>query len=377
MHKTIFGLAMGIALQITACLLFMSCKLAADASQVKFSRNQPKFIREVDSSETQLIQSFYKDPAIKDRLKEAMKVFTASEHPFGSKRLRFLSEYLEKQLRQQGAFLIHHTFTAKVPDRQYFSQYKKTHQGVGGLLLTNTRMVEGINVLAKVPGKLDCSVMFGSHYDTKILDGAPYLGANDSGSSSVALLEMARFIKHYGEQSKTPLCDYLFVWFDGEESVLSDWYDGRDYFGIQDNTYGSRKLAGELVESSEAGFLKLPASLDPEASPLRAVIILDMIGSPGMLITQEKNSTWLLKKVLIDGLEELKLLSRLSGSRMAIVDDHIPFLERHVRSLNIIDFSNMAHWHKPTDVEENIDYQSIVDASMAALYVGLSLSVVR
>lgn len=367
----------GRVIQLAACLLVVSCKLAADASQTKLSRNQPKFIRDLGSSETQMIQSFYKDPAIKDRLKEAMKVFTAREHPFGSKRLRFLSEYLEKQLRQQGAFLTHHTFTAKIPDRPYFTEYKKTHQGVPSSLLTKTRKVEGINVLAKVPGELDCSVMFGSHYDTKILDNAPYLGANDSGSSSVALLEMARFIKHYGERSKTPLCDYLFVWFDGEESVLTDWYDGQDYFGIQDNTYGSRKLAGELVESSEPNFLKLPASLDPEASPLRAVIILDMIGSPGMLITQEKNSTWLLKKVLIAGLEELKIHHRLSGSRLAIVDDHIPFLERHVRSLNIIDFTNMAHWHKPTDVEENIDYQSIVDASMAALYVGLSLSVSR
>ena len=78
------------------------------------------------------------------------------------------------------------------------------------------------NIIAKIPGTSPDILMFTTHYDTKRM--ANFVGADDGGSSSGVMLELAR-----------SLCarkNALTVWiafFDGEEAFNRDWADPGQY----------------------------------------------------------------------------------------------------------------------------------------------------
>jgi len=58
----------------------------------------------------------------------------------------------------------------------------------------------------------DRTIIIGSHYDTKLFTNITFVGANDSGSSSGTLLEIARVA------ADQP--NLWFVFFDGEEAMV-------------------------------------------------------------------------------------------------------------------------------------------------------------
>jgi len=69
------------------------------------------------------------------------------------------------------------------------------------------------NVLGRLPGKTKRLIVIGSHFDTKEGISPDFQGANDSGSSTGVLLELARVLSEKG-----PLeTEFLIAFFDGEE----------------------------------------------------------------------------------------------------------------------------------------------------------------
>ena len=68
------------------------------------------------------------------------------------------------------------------------------------------------------------------HYDTKLFKEFRFVGANDGGSSTALLIELARVVK---ARQNTFTIELIF--FDGEEATLRDW-------GGTDHTYGSQSL---------------------------------------------------------------------------------------------------------------------------------------
>jgi len=86
------------------------------------------------------------------------------------------------------------------------------------------------NLIAYVAGSSGKAIVITGHFDTKTQPG--FVGANDGGSSTGLLLELARVL------CKQPRKDDLyFVWFDGEEAFV-EWSD-------DDSLYGSRHLAAK------------------------------------------------------------------------------------------------------------------------------------
>ncbi|MBM3788854.1 MAG: M28 family peptidase, partial [Acidobacteria bacterium] len=83
-------------------------------------------------------------------------------------------------------------------------------------------------------------IALASHYDTKLMEGKHFVGANDAGSSTALLLELARVLA--GRRDKL---DYWFVFFDGEEAFV-EW-------STFDSTYGSRHLAKRWKNDGTAG----------------------------------------------------------------------------------------------------------------------------
>jgi len=297
------------------------------------------------------------------RVQNSLEMLAAEPHPTGSERQALLANWLQSEAEKIGLEVTVDSFPIQVPDPALLG-------GNGSLMQKTTLELTARNVYAKhkVPGS-DCLILLGSHYDSKRMESGNHVGANDSGSSSAALLEIMRQMK-----TQTALkCSILAVWFDGEESWLPEWRDGQERHPaqIQDHLYGSRHLAQQLTSCSEA--LCLPDRLGGDQ--IRAMILLDMIGMPDVRLTLDSYSNSGLLQMAQD-LDQSLFDGSLYGrsSPKPIEDDHRPFMERGLPAVNLIDFENLQTWHQPSDRLETLDPASIEKVSLLAIALTLKVS---
>ena len=195
------------------------------------------------------------------------------------------------------------------------------------------------NVLGRIPGRTDRIVLLGSHYDTKA--GIPdFVGANDSGSSTGLLLELARAFAAAG----TPELEIRFAFFDGEESRIE--------YGPTDGFHGSRHLARTMAA-------------DGSLSNVVAMILLDMVGDRDLTLTIPRNCTpWLVSAAFAAARAE-GVRERFQLYPYNVGDDHVAFFERGVPALNLIDFEFGSgpglndYWHTPADTLDKLSAESL------------------
>lgn len=291
--------------------------------------------------------------------KDDLSFLTAQAHPFGSDRQKEISDYIVDRLSKDSVQSWAQPFSSFVP-----VDLKNAGHSTMGLAKT----LEGQNVLGfvrpKSEGSKECLYILGSHYDTKIVPGIDYVGANDSGSSSVLLLQLMRYIQ------KNPLkCGVLAIWFDGEESVLWGWDDGKTKHPMKttDNTYGSRHFVDEKLQKCSSG----QCWTDPSGKQyfVSSMVLLDMVGSKNLSISLDSNSDQRLQSYLLKSAKDLGRSSLVSEGSMPISDDHLPFIKKQIPALNIIDFNNIDFWHAPGDVFEQVSADSLQTAGRLALQV--------
>jgi Zn-dependent M28 family amino/carboxypeptidase len=191
------------------------------------------------------------------------------------------------------------------------------------------------NLIAKIRGKSDQFVVLTGHYDTKIMEGRNFVGANDGGSSAGLLLEMGRVL--CGKPRSNTV---LLVWLDGEEAVRNWTQD--------DSLYGSRHLAKRWQE-------------DGTLRRVKAVINVDMIGDGDLTIVHEWNSTDWLRKLVWETAVSLGYSRYFSVVDGAIEDDHIPFLRAGASALDLIDFDygpGNSWWHTDQESIDKLSAQS-------------------
>jgi glutaminyl-peptide cyclotransferase len=165
--------------------------------------------------------------------------------------------------------------------------------------------------------------VIGGHYDTKLFRQFRFVGANDGGSSTALLLELARVLK----ARRSPLT-FEVVFFDGEEALV-DWVG-------TDHTYGSRHY---VAEAQKSGAIK----------DMRAMVLVDMIGDRDLRIRRESQSTPWLTDTIWATAKRLGHGSVFVDEEMFIEDDHVPFLRAGVPAVNIIDLEYAPYWHTPDD----------------------------
>ena len=189
-------------------------------------------------------------------------------------------------------------------------------------------------------------VALASHYDTKLMEGIEFVGANDPGSSAGLLIELARVLS---EERGT--LDYWFVFLDGEEAFV-DW-------STFDSTYGSRHLAKRWQQDGTAG-------------RIRALILLDMIGDRNLDILKESHSTRWLSDLVWETAAKTGLQGILSKYAGAVEDDHLPFLEAGIPSVDIIDLNygpgNSFH-HTTADTLDKVSPESMEKVGRLVLAV--------
>lgn len=297
----------------------------------------------------------------RDVLNKDLRAIASEPHVFGSPRQKEVAEYIKKRITAvKGYDVLTSAFTAKVPNPALMDQ----PAGMFALHLEKSgQNLFGFSTAMKPGG---CVILVASHYDSKRTKGFIYRGANDSGSSTAALLSL---VDHWQDKDwvKTADCKPAVVMFDGEEAFLKNWYDGRDRHPSRshDNTYGSRYEAGRLV-SCQGNALCLPKDLG--GYRVAALVLLDMIGLPNVSINQEAHSHAGLKKLALKLDSQLFPKATLFKNRkpMEVLDDHIPFIERGLPAINFIDFNNLQTWHRPGDDIETLSLDSIERVSALA-----------
>jgi len=207
---------------------------------------------------------------------------------------------------------------------------------------TPTGRVHMVNLIATIPGTSKNRLVIGGHYDTKKFPFR-FVGANDGGSSAAFLIELARVLK----ARRNPLTiEILFL--DGEEAVI-DWTG-------TDHTYGSRHYVAEAKRSGSIASLK-------------AFVLVDMIGDSDLQIKRDLNSTTWLTDIIWAAAQKQQLGAYFRPARVQIEDDHMPFMEAGVPSVDIIDLEYPA-WHTAGDTLDAVSARSLQvvgDTLVAAL----------
>ena len=87
-----------------------------------------------------------------------------------------------------------------------------------------------------------------------------------------------------------------------------------------------------------------------------------MIGDKDLKILQEQLSTQWLLRLVWDTAAALGQGRHFMNSGGAVVDDHVPFTQRGVPALDLIDFDygpNNAWWHTPQDTMDKLSATSL------------------
>lgn len=210
--------------------------------------------------------------------------------------------------------------------------------------LADTRYgdVSMANVLVTLPGKRPERIIIASHFDTKPEKDFEFVGANDGGSSTALLIELARVLKDQPREFS-----YELVFFDGEEA-WGDWSTG--------NTFGSR----HYVEAArKAGTL----------TGVKAMILLDMVGETHIRLRKDTSSTTWLNELVWHTARRLGHGTAFIEDYTAVDDDHIPFIKAGIPAIDLIDLDYPA-WHTAGDTLDKIDPRSmkiVGDVVVAAL----------
>ena len=240
--------------------------------------------------------------------------------PAGSAELARTREYITGELEAAGLKVTGDKFTAQTP--------------VGAR--------EMVNLTAELAGESTDVIIISSHYDTKPYKEFRFVGANDGGSSTGALMEIARSLAASGRK---PPFTYRFVFFDGEEAFCRSWTQcGTE--SAPDNTYGSRRYVAQLAAQGET-------------KRVRAMILLDMIGYTNLSIPRESLSTPWLVDIIWQTADELGYGAQFPDTEEPVEDDHIPFLQAEIPVVDLIQLSSYRYWHTPEDTLDKISPRSL------------------
>jgi glutaminyl-peptide cyclotransferase len=169
------------------------------------------------------------------------------------------------------------------------------------------------NYIVKYPGKKDGIIVLVSHYETNYpLRDINFYGANDGAATSALLIEIGTILRAHPPEGYS-----IWLVFDDGEEAVKTWSNS-------DSLYGTRHLAAKW-------------SQDGTLPKIKALLVADMIADKDLNIDYVENSTpWLL--------DLLKVAAKNTGHSSYIFkhetevqDDHLPFRQRGVPVLDIID----------------------------------------
>ena len=202
------------------------------------------------------------------------------------------------------------------------------------------------NVIGVLPGPRPERLLIGCHHDTKRCNGHPaalhnfaFVGANDGGSGVGLTLALAESLARQPHRELT--CEFVF--FDGEESQEFHWNPARSLFGAR------RYVAQE----------REPGRGRHWTAPIRALLLLDMVGAADLQLDDDGNSDARMKRILAAAAERAGHGQLVFKHRNTVTDDHLPFLDAGIPAAVLIDLHDNPEWHTPKDTLERVAAASL------------------
>src|SRR5262245_18401518 len=152
-------------------------------------------------------------------LAHVQRLVDLGPHPAGSDAIEKARDYIEEQLRHSGWKETRQAFTDDTPRGK----------------------IHFVNLIARFPGDENAaspSYLLSSHYDTKLFDTIRFVGANDGGSSTGLLLELARVLGQHASLARRV------------ELAFSDGEEAYENFSETDGLYGSRYFSRQIQSES-------------------------------------------------------------------------------------------------------------------------------
>lgn len=235
--------------------------------------------------------------------------------PSGSAALERTREYIVAELRRAGVTTRRQSFTAQT--------------AVGPIAMAN--------LIAEIPGVRRDVIVLGGHYDTKYYHDVRFVGANDGGSGTALLLELARALSERAREYSVWI-----VFFDGEED--------RPPTSNNAALHGSVHFVQEAARTGDLG-------------RLRAAVILDMVGDRDLDVHPDAGSTEWLNAILWTTARHLGHGRHFPDDAVGIIDDHVPLLRAGVSAALVIDHqygpAGREFWHTPQDTLDKVSSASL------------------
>jgi Zn-dependent M28 family amino/carboxypeptidase len=230
--------------------------------------------------------------------------------PSGSTAIQLTQDYILAELKSSGCTVETDDFSADTP----------------------VARIPMKNIVVKIPGARPGIILLATHYDT--LKKENFVGADDAGSSTGVMLELARQL--------CPKRGRYAVWiafFDGEEAVQV-WSD-------TDSRYGSRQMAAKLAVSGEL-------------KNVRAMLLADIVGGKTARIKRDAPSTKALTDLIWTTAKRLGYGELFVDQLGSSDDDHDSFLNRNVPAVDVIaDFTANGYWHTAQDTMDKISAKTL------------------
>lgn len=196
------------------------------------------------------------------------------------------------------------------------------------------------NIIATWNSSINTSIILGAHYDTRpeasqdsdpLNRTRPILGANDGGSGTAILMELARVLP------ETVRSEVELVFFDAEDSGGINGWDW-----IQGSTYYVSELNTTRRES------------------ISAMVLADMVGDSDLYLPREGYSTSSLQNAIWSIAGQMGhgdvFVESAGGS---ILDDHRPFLEAGIPAVDLIQYPFPEYWHTLQDTPDKCSAESL------------------
>lgn len=194
---------------------------------------------------------------------------------------------------------------------------------------------EGVNMIGRANLGKGPVIILGAHYDTRaksdqsIDPNTPTPGAVDGASGVAVLLELANSL-------------------DLDEIEHEIWLA---FFDLEDNGSGGIEGWNWIIGST---YMAKTLTVEPEA-----MVLVDMVGDADQDVYLEGNSDQALQGELWGIAAELGYSQWfIPEMKYTIIDDHVPFAQRGIPAVDIIDFDYL-YWHKVEDTPDKASAESL------------------
>ena len=228
-----------------------------------------------------------------------------------------------------------------------------------------TKTTQVSNVLGLIEGTdlKDEYVFITSHYDHvgKRNDTTIYYGADDDGSGTTGVLELAQAFAEAKKAGKGPRRSIVFMTVSGEEKGLwgSKYYSENPIYPLNKTTVD---LNIDMIGRTGTDYLK-----DKDSTNYVYIIGDDKLSTDLAVITDQVNGTY--SKMKLDR----KYNDPNDPNRFYFRSDHYNFAEKGVP---IIFYFNGTHadYHRPTDTPDKINYPMMAKRAQLVFYTAWEMA---